>query len=127
MNVAQEVEGFLAKGRAPGCANAAGRGRQKWQEIAGTQVTNPGARLLAELSTVSQQGESAFDYHNLVPPRAQLENEMIGMRQMASTIHARVGALGGEMEMYYVAPQSGLLLIASFKPSKNVADVMVMS
>ena len=31
------------------------------------------------------------------------------------------------MEMYYVAPQSGLLLIASIKPSKNVADVMVMS
>ena len=86
---------------------------------------------MAELCTVSQQGESAFDYHNLVPPRAQLENEMIGMRQMASKIHARdslfVGALGEEMEMYFVALQSGLLLIASIKPSKNVADVMVMS
>ena len=53
MNVAQEVEGFLAKGRAPGCANAAGRGRQKWQAIAGTKFTKPGAPTLADICKLS--------------------------------------------------------------------------
>ena len=32
----------------PGCVNAAGRARQKWQATAGTNFTKPGDRLLAE-------------------------------------------------------------------------------
>ena len=34
--------------RAPGCVNAAGNLRQKWQARAGTKFTKPGARLLVE-------------------------------------------------------------------------------
>ena len=38
-----------AKRWTPGCVNAAGEARQKWQATAGTKVTKPGDRLSAEL------------------------------------------------------------------------------
>ena len=42
-----EVIQGSAKWWAPGCVNAAGKARQKWQARTGTKFTKPGARLLA--------------------------------------------------------------------------------